>query len=201
MEGQQQTGGSPLSALGLGHLDGPDLLQEKLEGKSASESLPSEGERDPQTPTRSPDLKDRDLKEYLRSKREDKQEAAPHELPGQTEKHEQEPDKIEPDAPTEDREAHFHLLNGELQAQREQLRRMEQDQQRRSQEMQQWLKQQQAPQTPPQPAIEDYLSQELGIQDPGVLKQYNPSAGTARATGALSAQYRPNIGAAAAGPL
>ena len=171
MEGQQQTGGSPLAALGLGHLDGPDLLQEKLEGQSASDSLSHDDERAPKDTPRSSDFKDRDLKDYLRSKREDKPEPSPRELPGDTERHEPEQPK-EQEAPKQEEHETFHLLNGELQAQREQLKRMEQDQARRAQEMQQYIQKQQAPAQPAQPAIEDYLSQELGIQDPGVLKQY-----------------------------
>jgi hypothetical protein len=145
----------------LSHLDGPDLLQEKLEGRSAPDTLPTKDERKPQDTPRSSDFSHA----YRESLKERELEA--EEKPAATEREEA------PEVPKEKEYEGFHVLNDELQATRQQIERMSQAQQQREREMHQWLQQSRAPQPQQQgPAIEEYLSQELGLQDPQALMAY-----------------------------
>jgi broad specificity phosphatase PhoE len=121
MEGQSS--GSPLTALGLSHLDGPDLLQEKLEGRSAPDTLPTKDERKPQDTPRSSDFSHA----YRESLKERELEA--EEKPAATEREEA------PEVPKEKEYEGFHVLNDELQATRQQIERMSQAQQQREREM------------------------------------------------------------------
>jgi hypothetical protein len=180
MEGQPSP--SPLSALGLAHLDGPDLLQEKLEGQTAPE-LPAEGEREPQR--RSPDFKD--IKDAWRESQRERKEPKSNDNDPDDNREDLEEDlkdsddleKSDPDSSKsldkkekkEDFEG-FHVLNDEMQRQRQDFQNFTQQQAQREEQMQQWLYKHQQAAQPPQPKIEDALYQELGLQDAAPLYAY-----------------------------
>jgi hypothetical protein len=170
MEGQPSP--SPLSALGLAHLDGPDLLQEKLEGREAPTQLPADGER-AESPRRSPDFKD--IKDAWREARQDRDESSEEtSAPEKPDKPERtEPVAKEAKESKEDFEG-FHVLNDGLQQTRQELQQLSQAQAQREREMQQWFQnqQRQAHATPQAPAIEEQLYQELGLADPQGLRAF-----------------------------
>ena len=168
MESQPSVG-SPLSALGLGHMDGPDLLQEKLEGRQAS-APPSEAERTPE-PRRSADF--HDLNETLRTAvREAKQEPEPP-TPSSQQEDKQEPAETEKPSESKDPEFEgFHVLNDQAQMTRDELAKLRQEQQQMSRWMQQQYAFQQQEHASQQPAIEEQLYQEFGLSDPAVLRAY-----------------------------
>ena len=169
MEGQPSP--SPLGALGLAHLDGPDLLQEKLEGREAPTSLPADGER-ADTPRRSPDFQD--IKDAWRKEREERQEdREPREdAPEPVKEEKPEPVAKEDEKPKEYFEG-FHVLNDEMQRTRQELQTLAQQQAQREQELQRWFQYQQRQAAPQSPAIEEQLYQELGLQDPQALRAFS----------------------------